>query len=459
MDKPKFSIILPTRNRSFIIEKAIESVISQTFSSWELIIVDNDTSDDTRKKVEKYICKKIKYIRTGNLAMHDNWQTGVDKANGQYITVLLDKAKYAPYTLETISNQIDKNKDIPIFVWGYIFNDSLFKAESYVQTYEFGTLEVLQLFLNEEHDYINPILPKMIFSCCSRDILDNCKKLNQKLFQPINPDYTSMLAQLSYFEKLLYIETPLVNFNNKLSNGRAFRNKSLSDELAQDFINLTLNGDIDVLYKSGTGVDFDGQFNAILGDFIRLKQKYGGNLQKFDVNKLVIYKEAQNQLYEMDTQGINTDLEKLQLEKELAKKPEFIRKIIDKHYTTVMLRDNKVQYELSNEYFIEFLSYIVTSGKKVAFWGAGLVTRKIMRELKDLDLSNVYIVDSDENKHNQKLENIDVKPVDSLKKFPVDIIVVSTIKWHDDVVRQIKSMVVSSKILSPKLFSNFINMN
>ena len=45
-----FSIILPTYNREKKILKAINSVISQTFKNWELIIIDNNSNDQTKKK-------------------------------------------------------------------------------------------------------------------------------------------------------------------------------------------------------------------------------------------------------------------------------------------------------------------------------------------------------------------------------------------------------------------------
>ena len=45
-----FSIIIPTYNREKKVLKAINSVISQTFENWELIIVDNNSNDLTKKK-------------------------------------------------------------------------------------------------------------------------------------------------------------------------------------------------------------------------------------------------------------------------------------------------------------------------------------------------------------------------------------------------------------------------
>ena len=52
--KPFFSIIIPTYNRANFLTKAINSVISQTFENWELIIVDDGSTDNTKVIVNEF---------------------------------------------------------------------------------------------------------------------------------------------------------------------------------------------------------------------------------------------------------------------------------------------------------------------------------------------------------------------------------------------------------------------
>ncbi len=64
MSSPLISILLPTYNRGYILSRAIESVLKQTFLYWELIIIDDGSVDDTEKVVEKYIIdRRIKYLK------------------------------------------------------------------------------------------------------------------------------------------------------------------------------------------------------------------------------------------------------------------------------------------------------------------------------------------------------------------------------------------------------------
>ena len=65
MDKPSISIILPTFNRANAINNAIDSILNQTFTSLEIIIVDDASIDKTSQVVELYQKKdsRITYVK------------------------------------------------------------------------------------------------------------------------------------------------------------------------------------------------------------------------------------------------------------------------------------------------------------------------------------------------------------------------------------------------------------
>ncbi|OGG19706.1 hypothetical protein A2721_00950 [Candidatus Gottesmanbacteria bacterium RIFCSPHIGHO2_01_FULL_47_48] len=56
---PKVSIIMPTHNRSWIIERAINSVLSQTFLDYELIVIDDASTDDTQEKLKQFTDERV----------------------------------------------------------------------------------------------------------------------------------------------------------------------------------------------------------------------------------------------------------------------------------------------------------------------------------------------------------------------------------------------------------------
>ena len=456
---PQFSVILPTSNRSFIVESAILSVIEQSYQNWELIIVDNDSTDATYRKVEKYIGGKVKYIRNGNLPMHGNWQSGLSQVTGNYITVLEDKARYAPYAFEILNQEMKKNGNMPIYVWGYIFNETAFPQEvnpNAIKTYHFKTSDIIQLFLNENHDRIKPIMPKMIFSCCHRSILDRCEEKNQDLFQPVSPDYTSMFIQLSFFDELMYIDTPLVNFNNTFSNGKVSRLKMMNNETVQDFTNLTLGGQIDNCYTH-TEIRLDAQFNALLSDFNKMKRIFGGNLSQYSANNLHVYKEAFRQAHEMKLHDLNTSREREELTSEIEQYPSVVQKLIWDYEDHVKLEYHKAQYEYANTFVIEIINHIIGCGKRIVIWGAGITTQFLLLHLTEEIRSAIsYIVDSDVTKHGQTIFGVMVHNPDYMKKSMADFVFVSTPKWQHEVSTQIRSMGLSCKVLSPATLKELI---
>ncbi|EJR60846.1 hypothetical protein IIO_03180 [Bacillus cereus VD115] len=73
---PLVSVLIPTYNRPHYFEKALCSVLEQTYPNIEIIIGDDSTNDETEKVLQKYLCKysNINYIKIaqllGNLKMH-----------------------------------------------------------------------------------------------------------------------------------------------------------------------------------------------------------------------------------------------------------------------------------------------------------------------------------------------------------------------------------------------------
>jgi len=84
----KFSIITPTFNRSASIGRSIESVIAQTYPNWELIIVDDGSTDNTADIVRSYNDSRIKYHYIKNSGANFARNTGAEMAGGEFIIFL-----------------------------------------------------------------------------------------------------------------------------------------------------------------------------------------------------------------------------------------------------------------------------------------------------------------------------------------------------------------------------------
>ena len=90
LGRPLVSIVMPTFNRRDVIGAAIASVVSQTVESWELVIIDDGSSDDTASLVEGWIERepRIRFLRQGNLGVSAARNAGIAVAVGDLIAFL-----------------------------------------------------------------------------------------------------------------------------------------------------------------------------------------------------------------------------------------------------------------------------------------------------------------------------------------------------------------------------------
>ncbi len=81
---PTVSVIIPTYNRAHLIGRAIESVLSQTYDCFEIVIVDDASVDGTERVIRNYTDKRIRYIRSDkNLGPAGARNIGIESARGK----------------------------------------------------------------------------------------------------------------------------------------------------------------------------------------------------------------------------------------------------------------------------------------------------------------------------------------------------------------------------------------
>jgi glycosyltransferase involved in cell wall biosynthesis len=143
-----FSVVIPTYNRANLIGRAIRSVLSQTYSNFEIIIVDDGSTDNTEEVIQNFGDARIKYVLHDiNRGLNNSRNTGIKNSTGEYVAFLDSDDEWLPKKLEkqleafskgdrevgacyTWLNSIDEDtkKELivsPLFE-GYIFEDLLY---------------------------------------------------------------------------------------------------------------------------------------------------------------------------------------------------------------------------------------------------------------------------------------------------------------------------------------------
>ena len=90
---PYFTVVIPSYNRGHIIGRAIESVLNQSYSDFEIIVVDDGSTDNTKEVVGQYMDSRINYFFQENSGVSAARNTGSKLAKGDYL-VFLDSDDY-----------------------------------------------------------------------------------------------------------------------------------------------------------------------------------------------------------------------------------------------------------------------------------------------------------------------------------------------------------------------------
>lgn len=113
MDSLLFSIIVPTYNRAHFLGRTIASVLNQTYVNWELLIVDDGSTDNTKDLVLGYsdADRRIKYIYQENKRVSAARNNGLQNAQGDYLCFLDSDDEFKPDHLQTFANAINEGSN------------------------------------------------------------------------------------------------------------------------------------------------------------------------------------------------------------------------------------------------------------------------------------------------------------------------------------------------------------
>ncbi len=122
---PFFSIIIPTYNRADLLPTAIKSVLAQSYQNWELVVVDDGSTDNTAIVVSNFKDERVRYIYQTNAERSAARNTGIDHALGRYICFLDSDDYYLPERLTQLHNELIKpGRPVAMFYTNYIIDKS-----------------------------------------------------------------------------------------------------------------------------------------------------------------------------------------------------------------------------------------------------------------------------------------------------------------------------------------------
>lgn len=152
--KPLVSVIIPTYNRAHIIQQTIESLLTQTYDSWECILVDDGSDDNTIEIIKNYSTKDKRFFCFVRPEINKKGPSscrniGIQKAKGDYIIFLDSDDLLASFCLEERVNAFKKNNDCDFLV---------FKMQRFIEKPVFSKKKPLEILRNNHFNNVSSFL-------------------------------------------------------------------------------------------------------------------------------------------------------------------------------------------------------------------------------------------------------------------------------------------------------------
>lgn len=218
MDRPLFSVIIPTRQRAETLPACLEACLAQDFDDYEILVVDNFSTPETRAVVDAVDSDRVRYIRTDRLlAMSANWELAVRESRGRYVTVVGDDDALMPYALRELARLVAEHDGPPAIRWARgiwtwptiaVEEDANCLVLPMSRMVEWLTAkdviaEVIAFASNSDR------LPMIYNSVVRRDLIDTLRDRCGAVFPTIYPDIYSGFALGWVAERYLSVELPM----------------------------------------------------------------------------------------------------------------------------------------------------------------------------------------------------------------------------------------------------------
>jgi len=118
------SVVMPTFNRAHFLGRAIESVLSQTFADYEIIVIDDGSTDETRFVVEKFADPRIRYVWQKNSGLASARGRGISNSRGVYVAFLDDDDLFLPHKLASQVEFLNAHPDVDFVAGGHLMADA-----------------------------------------------------------------------------------------------------------------------------------------------------------------------------------------------------------------------------------------------------------------------------------------------------------------------------------------------
>jgi glycosyltransferase involved in cell wall biosynthesis len=145
VSSPRVSVVIPTYNQANYLGKAIQSVLDQIHLDWELIVVDDGSTDSTAMLMDQIGDARVRYLRQSNQGPSAARNAGIANTQAEYLSFLDADDTYHPYKLQAQVDFLDARPEVGLAYTSRIETDQLGNRLNFVRAPARATLETLVL--------------------------------------------------------------------------------------------------------------------------------------------------------------------------------------------------------------------------------------------------------------------------------------------------------------------------
>lgn len=246
----KISIVIPTRNRCEFLQHCLESCLVTDDENIEIIVSDNNSSDDTRAVVAAFEDARLKYVNPEkDLSMRQNFEFALSHSDGDYVIFIGDDDGVLANGLATVRYLIDRYQ-ADVITWRHI---------TYIWPTQ-GPVPVEGVLKFRSKDFCGPLLElnasrifdefcagekinyrdgaNIYHGCVSRQVIDKVKAHGGQYFQGQIPDVNTAMSNLTIAQRYMWIRNPVtIAGAGSKSNGTAMNSTNAASQKQKNIVN------------------------------------------------------------------------------------------------------------------------------------------------------------------------------------------------------------------------------
>lgn len=431
MENVAVSVIIPVFNSSKYIKQCIDSILEQSLKNWELILVDDHSTDNSYEILCNYQKKdkRIKVLQNeGNNGAGSTRNIGINCAKGEYLLFLDSDDFFDKDLLSNIYRQCYEN-DLDICIYDYAKYDE--EAQTVIWRFSlngaWGKKVTNKCFnLEEIGDEIF-----LLWSCApwtrmiKRDLVMKTGIRFQELHNANDIFFTyatlanaTCMKYVTYEKPLLYYR---VNVSNQLTNTRDKAPyciyqaiKKVFDYYSVNYPQYMSNGFYTCLVQHLQ--------NSISSVGIEARKELLNFYREEGLERLGIYK-AINKGYILDSyrkyiENISESQNDLWIQNQGIREEAMFK---DEEKTKILC------------------SYLADNQYRSVLWGGGKLGKLFLKVCNSWEIGLCYVVDMDEKKWGLEIENYIIKGVESCKEN-IDVVLITNTKWLEEIRRELRKL-------------------